>query len=273
VLVVVVLLLLLGNIRAGLIVALAIPLSMLAAMTAMFHTGLSGNLMSLGAIDFGLIVDGAVVMGENIIRRRAETPDRPPAEVIREAAHEVARPVVFAVAIIAVVNLPLLSLRGVEGRMEQTAGQPYLRVILDREAVARYGLNAAQVLDLVEAMGGRTVGTLVEGNARFDIRARLAAEDRSDIERIGQLRVVRGDGMAVPLSQLAEIRMEGGRRRSAASGGGARSRWRRMSAAATWPASWRMRRPRSARASPCRRATAWFGPGNSRTCRRRRPGW
>lgn len=452
VLVVVVLLLLLGNIRAGLIVALAIPLSMLAAMTAMFHTGLSGNLMSLGAIDFGLIVDGAVVMVENIIRRRAETPDRPAAEVIREAAHEVARPVVFAVAIITVVYLPLLSLQGVEGRMfqpmaltviyallasllltltlmpvlagmflsgrigekeswlihqvrrgyapvldsverrpwpalaiavalllgsgvlatrlgaefiprldegalavtitklpsislgnavetttlvertlrafpevrsvvslsgsseiptdpmgveqsdsfitlrdrdewttatdregliaafsvalerevpglqlswsqpiemrmqdmlqgvrsdvalviygddpatlrsraeaalavvaavpgaadarvEQTAGQPYLRVILDREAVARYGLNASQVLDLVEAMGGRTVGTLVEGNARFDIRVRLAAEDRTDMERIGQLRVVRGDGMAVPLSQLAEIRMEDG---------------------------------------------------------------
>ena len=452
VLVVVVLLLLLGNIRAGLIVALAIPLSMLAAMTAMFHTGLSGNLMSLGAIDFGLIVDGAVVMVENIIRRRAETPERPAAEVIREAAHEVARPVVFAVAIITVVYLPLLSLQGVEGRMfqpmaltviyallasllltltlmpvlagmflagrvaeheswlirqmrrayapvldsveqrpwpalvialglllgsgvlasrlgaefiprldegalavtitklpsiglstavetttlvertlrafpevrsvvslsgsseiptdpmgveqsdsfitlrdrdewttatdregliaafsaalerevpglqlswsqpiemrmqdmlqgvrsdvalviygdepavlrsraeaalaiinrvpgaadgrvEQTAGQPYLRVILDREAVARYGLNASQVLDLVEAMGGRNVGTLVEGNARFDIRVRLAAEDRSDIERIGQLRVVRGDGMAVPLSQLAQIRIEDG---------------------------------------------------------------
>lgn len=452
VLVVVVLLLLLGNIRAGLIVALAIPLSMLAAMTAMYHTGLSGNLMSLGAIDFGLIVDGAVVMVENVVRRRSEAPNRPAAEVIREAAQEVARPVVFAVAIITVVYLPLLSLQGVEGRMfqpmaltviyallaslvltltlmpvlagifltgrvaehesraiawvrrgyapvldgverrplpalavavalligsgmlatrlgaefiprldegalavtitklpsiglstaietttlvertlrafpevetvvslsgsseiptdpmgveqndsfimlrpraewttaqdregliaafsaaldrevpglqlswsqpiemrmqdmlqgvrsdvalviygddpavlraraeaalavmagvrgaadarvEQTSGQPYLRIIVDREAVARYGLNASQVLDLVEAMGGRNVGTLVEGNARFDIRVRLAPEDRNDIERIGQLRVMRADGGAVPLAQLADIRMEDG---------------------------------------------------------------
>ena len=73
-LVIAVLLLLLGNFRAAVIVALAIPLSMLAAVTAMYFTGLSGNLMSLGAIDFGLLVDGAVVMIENIVRRRAEAP-------------------------------------------------------------------------------------------------------------------------------------------------------------------------------------------------------
>lgn len=452
VLVVVVLLLLLGNIRAGLIVACAIPLSMLAATTVMFHTGLSGNLMSLGAIDFGLIVDGAVVMIENVMRRRAEHPERPAAEMIREAAHEVARPVVFAVAIITVVYLPLLSLEGVEGRMfrpmaltviyallaslvltltlmpvlasmflrgrvaehesrvvalarrgyvpvlglterhpvttvalavmlllgsgviasrlgaefiprldegalavtitklpsislatavetttlvertllafpevetvvslsgsseiptdpmgveqsdsfvtlrprdtwttvqdreglieafstalerevpglqlswsqpiemrmqdmlqgvrsdvaliiygedlatlreradaalavvsrvrgaadarvEQTSGQPYLRIIINREAVARYGFNASQVLDVVEAMGGRTVGTLVEGGARFDIRVRFAPEDRESAERIGQLRISDSQGHSVPLAQLAEIRFEDG---------------------------------------------------------------
>ena len=68
----VVLLVLLGNIRAGLVVALAIPLSMLFAATGMVHAGISGNLMSLGAIDFGLIVDGAVVMIENGVRRRGE---------------------------------------------------------------------------------------------------------------------------------------------------------------------------------------------------------
>src|ERR1700722_9511917 len=117
ILVVVVLLVLLGNARAGLIVALAIPLSMLAAATAMYYAGLSGNLMSLGAIDFGLLVDGAVVMMENVVRRRAEMPDRPVDQVVREAAREVARPVTFAVVIITAVYLPILSLQGLEGKM------------------------------------------------------------------------------------------------------------------------------------------------------------
>ena len=451
-LVVAVLLFLLGNIRAGLLVALAIPLSMLAAATAMYYAGLSGNLMSLGAIDFGLIVDGAVVMVENILRRRGENPDADPGEAIRQAAREVARPVVFGVAIITVVYLPILSLQGVEGKMfrpmaltvifallaslaltltlmpalaslllrgrvaegdsrplrwarrhyepvlsraearpwlavgvavallalaglagsrlgaefiprlhegaltntttklpsislttalqttgvlervllrfpevrtvvtlsgsseiptdpmgveqsdsfimlvpqdewrtaptqdglaqafgraldeeipglqqswsqpiemrmqdmlqgvrsdvgilvygddpaelrrladriaqvvagvpggvdvkaEQTAGQPALRVLVDRQAVARYGLNVSQVLDVVEALGGRTVGSIVQGNARYDIRVRLAAADRADPERIRALRVTDANGRAVPLSQGAEVRWEDG---------------------------------------------------------------
>ena len=452
VLVVVVLVVLLGNLRAGLVVALAIPLSMLAAATAMYHAGISGNLMSLGAIDFGLIVDGAVVMIENVVRRRAAMPQQPITEVVRAAAREVGRPILFAVTIITVVYLPLLSLQGVEGKMfrpmaltvifallaslvlslvlmpvlatfalgrpaaehdswvvgkvrrfytpllerserhpvptvglalallvgsgllatrlgaefiprldegalavtitklpsiglgtavetttliertlqrfpevetvvsltgsseiptdpmgveqsdsfiilkprtdwttaadregliaafsaaldaevpglqlswsqpiemrmqdmlqgvrsdvalmiygdepaalrsvaeatlaalarvpgaadakvEQTAGQPYLRVVIDREAVARYGLNASQVLDVVEALGGRTVGTLVEGNARFDIRVRIRPEDREDIDRIRELRIADGTGRAIPLTQVAQVLMEDG---------------------------------------------------------------
>ncbi len=117
ILVIVVLFLLLGNARAGLIVAVAIPLSMLAAACAMYAAGLSGNLMSLGAIDFGLLVDGAVVMIENVVRRRAEEPNRPVGLVVREAAREVARPVTFAVIIITAVYLPILSLQGIEGKM------------------------------------------------------------------------------------------------------------------------------------------------------------
>ncbi|MDP4005420.1 efflux RND transporter permease subunit [Methylobacterium sp. NEAU K] len=117
VLVIVVLLLLLGNLRAGLIVAAAIPLSMLMAFAGMRLLGLSGNLMSLGAIDFGLIVDGAVVMIENVLRARGEHPDRPAAEVVRDAAAEVARPVMFAVAIIILVYVPILALQGVAGKM------------------------------------------------------------------------------------------------------------------------------------------------------------
>ncbi|MGU3468372.1 efflux RND transporter permease subunit [Methylobacterium sp. C33D] len=117
VLVIVVLLLLLGNLRAGLIVAAAIPLAMLMAFAGMRLLGLSGNLMSLGAIDFGLIVDGAVVMVENVLRARGEHPDRPPQDLIRDAAAEVAKPVMFAVAIIILVYVPILALEGVAGKM------------------------------------------------------------------------------------------------------------------------------------------------------------
>jgi cobalt-zinc-cadmium resistance protein CzcA len=452
ILVMVVLLLLLGNARAGLIVAAAIPLSMLAAVTAMYYAGMSGNLMSLGAIDFGLLVDGAVVMIENVVRRRSEMPDRPVQQVVREAAQEVARPVTYAVVIITAVYLPILSLQGVEGKMfkpmamtvifalvaslaltltlmpvlasfllrkkvsehdsriiqwarwvykpaltrtarhpgiamglavllllsacvagsrlgaeflprldegaltvtttklpgislasalqtqtmiertlkqfpevqsavtlggtseiptdpmgveqsdtfillkpnaewrtaqtreglvaaysaalnrnvpglqlswaqpiemrmddmlqgvqadlavrirgndldtlhntaermaavlsripgaadvvaQQTIGQPYLRIVVNREAVARYGLNASQVLNLVQALGGRTVGTIVDGDGRFDIRVHLQPHDRDNVARIGDLRVSDGNGRAVPLSELADIRMEPG---------------------------------------------------------------
>ncbi|MGF6674348.1 efflux RND transporter permease subunit [Paraburkholderia tuberum] len=452
VLVIAVLLLLLGNARAGLIVALAIPLSMLAAAIAMYSAGMSGNLMSLGAIDFGLLVDGAVVMIENIVRRRAEAPARPMRAVVLEASREVARPVTFAVLIITAVYLPILSLQGVEGKMfrpmaltvvfallaslvitltvmpvlasfllrgkvaehesrivhwvrrryepvltraahrpvltiglavlllalagvlgsrlgaeflprleegaltvtttklpgisvpsavesqtmvertlmrfpevqsavtlggsseiptdpmgveqsdtfimlkpksewktaqtqeglveaysdalnravpgltldwaqpiqmrmddmlagvqadvavmihgndldalhdtaqriasviarvpgaadvqaQQTVGQPYLRIIVNRDAVARYGLNASQVLDVVQALGGRTVGSISNNDGRFDIRVRLTPQDRTDVARIGALRVSNGAGKAVPLAEVADIRMEPG---------------------------------------------------------------
>ncbi|MCZ2343791.1 MAG: CusA/CzcA family heavy metal efflux RND transporter [Bacteroidales bacterium] len=122
ILVILVLLVLLGSLRAGLIVALAVPLSMLGAFVGMWYAGLSGNLMSLGAIDFGLIVDGSVVLIENIVRRVGEWRHRTggkaaPQDVIRAACHEVARPVVFGVGIILLVYLPILSLRGLEGKM------------------------------------------------------------------------------------------------------------------------------------------------------------
>jgi cobalt-zinc-cadmium resistance protein CzcA len=118
-LVVAVLLLLLGNLRGGLIVALAIPLSMLFAFCGMLAGGISGNLMSLGAIDFGLIVDGSVVMIENIVRRLAGRKKEagPVLDIVRRAAIEVGRPVTFAVAIIIIVYLPILTLTGTEGRM------------------------------------------------------------------------------------------------------------------------------------------------------------
>ncbi|HYG23821.1 MAG TPA: CusA/CzcA family heavy metal efflux RND transporter [Verrucomicrobiae bacterium] len=124
VLVAAVLLLLLGNWRAALIVALAIPLSLLCAMFGMVQGRISGNLMSLGAIDFGLIIDGAVVMVENILRRIAEAQQRlgralnvrERADQVIASAKEVASPMFFGVAIITVVYVPILALTGIEGK-------------------------------------------------------------------------------------------------------------------------------------------------------------
>jgi heavy metal efflux system protein len=117
-LVIAVLLLLLGSFKGGLIVAIAIPLSMLAAFIGMVEAGISGNLMSLGAIDFGLIVDGSVVMIENILRRLGHgDPDRSFIDVIRDAGQEVSRPIFFGVLIIVLVYVPILTLGGVEGKM------------------------------------------------------------------------------------------------------------------------------------------------------------
>ncbi len=119
-LVVAVLLLFLGNINAALIVAAVIPLSMLFGFMGMAIFGVSANLMSLGAIDFGMIVDGAVVMMENSVSRLQHRKPGEPVhaiERVRGAAHEVARPIVFAVAIIIAVYMPIFFLEGLEGRM------------------------------------------------------------------------------------------------------------------------------------------------------------
>ncbi|GJL61774.1 MAG: cation transporter [Nitrospirales bacterium] len=462
ILVVAVLLLLLGNLRGGLIVAVVIPLSMLVAFTGMVTAKISGNLMSLGAIDFGLIVDGAVVMIENIVRhiaiRREKTKNsaRMTGEqihgIIQESGREVLRPIFFAVGIIIIVYLPILTLQGIEGKMfvpmamtvifalvaslvlaftlipvlasfflrkgvkeeeawiiqqvkriyrpilsrtmhhpvitggvaavlfagslgvasfmgaefipkldegsialqawrlpsvsleesvnnttrieqvlkqfpevtsvisrtgrpeiatdpmgveisdiyvllkpknewataktkegliqaydaalkktvpgtkfsysqpielrvqeliagvrseiainifgedmnqlktigdqvvqvvakvpgaadtkaEQVAGLPYLRVIIDREAIARYGINASQILDTVRAIGGRTVGQVVKGNRRFFIQVRFSPEDRKNFDRIRDIRVADPRGRLIPITQLADIKIETG---------------------------------------------------------------
>ena len=117
-LVVVILLLLLGNIRGGLIVALAIPLSMLFAANVMFATGVTASLMSLGAIDFGMIVDSSVIMVENCVRRLShEGGARPKLDIVRDAAVEVRKPTMFGELIIAIVYLPILALQGTEGKL------------------------------------------------------------------------------------------------------------------------------------------------------------
>jgi cobalt-zinc-cadmium resistance protein CzcA len=120
-LVVAVLLLLLGNLRAGFVVALTIPLSLLFAVIVMNALGLSGNLMSLGAIDFGLIVDGAVIIVENAVRRMSAASKTGSASdrrgLVADATLEVMPASVFGVAIIAIVYVPLLALTGIEGKL------------------------------------------------------------------------------------------------------------------------------------------------------------
>ena len=117
-LVTIVLFLFLNNVRAALIVALVIPLSMLIAFIGMRVFGVSANLMSLGAIDFGLIVDGSVVMMENFVRRlRGKGTSSAAKEVIRESALEVARPIVFSITIIISVYVPIMALEGMAARM------------------------------------------------------------------------------------------------------------------------------------------------------------
>jgi cobalt-zinc-cadmium resistance protein CzcA len=118
VLVIIVLLLTLGSARAGLVVALAIPLSMLFATNMMFATGITASLMSLGAIDFGLIVDSSVIMIENCMRRLSHgAGGRSHMQIVRDAAIEVRKPTMFGELIIAVVYVPILALQGTEGKL------------------------------------------------------------------------------------------------------------------------------------------------------------
>jgi len=118
ILVVAVLFLFLGNIRAGLIVASAIPLSMMFAFDIMTRAGIAGSLMSLGAIDFGLAVDNAVIQVENCVRRLSHSGEgRSRLDVIRDAILEVRKPTLFGELIIIIVYLPILSLQGIEGKL------------------------------------------------------------------------------------------------------------------------------------------------------------
>jgi cobalt-zinc-cadmium resistance protein CzcA len=138
VLVILVLLLLLGDLRAGLIVAVTIPLSMMVAIVLMNATGASGNLMSMGAIDFGLIVDGAVIIVENAVRRLGEArrargkalDETERTSGVQEATVEVMSASVFGGAIIAIVYVPILALRGLEGKLFHPMARTVLFALL-----------------------------------------------------------------------------------------------------------------------------------------------
>jgi cobalt-zinc-cadmium resistance protein CzcA len=119
ILVVIILFLFLGNVRGAIIVALTIPFSLLFSATCLKLKGIPANLLSLGALDFGMVVDGSVVMVENIVRHlsHGNRAERTILEKIKDAAHEVQRPVFYAIAIIITAYLPIFTLQRVEGRL------------------------------------------------------------------------------------------------------------------------------------------------------------
>ena len=97
-----------------------------------------------------------------------------------------------------------------DAKAEQVAGLPYLRIRINRQAIARYGMNASQILDVVEAMGGKIVGQVMEGQRRFALQVRFQESDRRDIERIRNIKVSDPQGRPIPLSQLADVWIEQG---------------------------------------------------------------
>ncbi len=148
-LVMLVLFVFLGNVRAALLVALVIPMSMLVGFIGMRMFGVSANLMSLGAIDFGMIVDGAVVMMENAMRRlhqRDASGAYRPFDRVESAAREVGRPILFGVAIIIAVYLPIFLLEGLEGRMFGPMAVTVCSALVGSLALALFVIPAASTV-------------------------------------------------------------------------------------------------------------------------------
>ena len=156
-LVIVVLFLLLGNLRAALLTAMVIPLTMLLTISGMVQSGVSANLMSLGALDFGLIVDGAVIIVENCLRRlalradgRGALPLQERLETVYEATREVMRPALFGVFIITAVYLPIFALTGVEGKMFQPMAQTVVIALVAAMLLSVTAVPAAVALFIRE---------------------------------------------------------------------------------------------------------------------------
>ena len=152
-LVIVVLFLLLGNIRAALLTAMVIPVTMLLTITGMVKAGVSANLMSLGALDFGLIVDGAVIIVENCLRRLSleaapgrEMPLKERLQIVYEATSEVIRPALFGVFIITAVYLPIFALSGVEGKMFHPMAQTVVMALVAAMVLSVTAVPAAVAL-------------------------------------------------------------------------------------------------------------------------------
>lgn len=146
VLVVVVLFVLLGNMRAGLLVAVTIPMAMLFAVIGMYHMAIAASLLSLGAIDFGILVDGSVVMTESNLRRLREEQARHGRRLTRAerlacvvaSSREIVQPIVFGLGIILIVFLPILALEGVEGKMFRPMALTFILALLGALLIALF---------------------------------------------------------------------------------------------------------------------------------------
>ena len=204
-LVIVVLFLMLGNLRAALLTAMVIPVTMLMTVTGMVQSGVSANLMSLGALDFGLIVDGAVIIVENCLRRlgiaseHGSLPLEDRLRIVLEATREVIRPALFGVFIITVVYLPIFALSGVEGKTFHPMAQTVVMALVAAMVLSVTAVPAAVALFI------RSYKPHSEGRfARFSERAYaplLAVALR------GRVAVVGGAGLLVVLAALLASRM------------------------------------------------------------------
>jgi len=185
-LVIVVLLVMLGSFRAGLITALAIPLSMMFATTLMQTFGITASLMSLGAIDFGLIVDSSVIMVENCIHRLSHAPaGKSRVDIIRDAAIEVRKPTMFGELIIAIVYLPILMLEGTEGKLFRPMALTVLFALLGSLILSMTFMPAMASLALPRSLEDKDVflvrwikffyRPLVERTIRFPVLTTLVS--------------------------------------------------------------------------------------------------
>lgn len=206
-LVIVVLFLLLGNVRAALITAAVIPITMLMTVTGMVRTGVSGNLMSLGALDFGLIVDGAVIIVENCLRRFGEAQHSLGRLLDREerfslaasATSEVIRPSLFGVLVIALVYVPIFALSGVEGKMFHPMA---ITVVM--------ALTAALILSLSfvpAAVALFVTGRVEEKESRLMVWARRIYAPALDAALNMRVAIIAGAIALVALAGFAATRM------------------------------------------------------------------
>ena len=208
-LVIAVLFLLLGNVRAAVLTALVIPLSMLFTISGMVRGRISGNLMSLGALDFGLIVDGAVIIVENCVRRFAEERERAGRllttqerlEVAFEATREVVRPSVFGVCIITIVYLPILTLSGIEGKMFHPMAYTVILALLGALVLSVTFVPACVALLLTGRVSERE-SVLVRGAKRvYAPVLDLALHSRDVVITVAVVLVVLGTLLATQLGR------------------------------------------------------------------------
>ena len=206
-LVIAVLFLFLRNIRASLLTASVIPLSLLVAFIAMKRFGVSANLMSLGALDFGLIVDASVVMVENFMRRiegRDDLSLEARSDLLREAAFEVGRPIVFGVAIIVAVYVPVFTLEGLEGRMFRPMAFTVCAAVLGSLLLALTYIPAASSFLLAPSKTKSDGSLRPHGEPKW-FRALRSRYARSLTWAIAHRRAVVGTALGVLAVALASV--------------------------------------------------------------------